>query len=64
MSVLSTVLTPRASDVTEPGEQGSKVRECVRLIFTLVSEAMSEHKENSKYFRVSLSVRSLVYPSL
>lgn len=55
MSVLSTVQTACEGFIIEPEEQVlSDVQECSRLVFTLVSEAMHEHKENSVYFRVSL----------
>ena len=54
MSVLSTVQTAREGPVIEPEDQVlSDVQECSRLVFTLASEAMYEHKENSDYFRVS-----------
>jgi hypothetical protein len=55
MSVLSTVQTAREGPVIEPEDQVlSDVQECSRLVFTLASEAIHEHKENSDYFRVSL----------
>jgi hypothetical protein len=54
MSVVSTVQTACEGPVIEPEEQVlSDVQECSRLVFTVVSEAMYEHKENSDYFRVS-----------
>lgn len=58
MSVLSTVQTAREGPVIEPEEQIlSDAQECSRLVFTLASEAMYEHKENYDYFRVSFILR-------
>ena len=60
MSVLSTVQTAREGPVMEPEDQVlSDVQECSRLVFTLASEAMYEHKENYDYFRVSFSFCNL-----
>lgn len=62
MSVLSTVQSAREGPVVEPVEQVlSEVQECSRLVFTLASEAMYEHEENSNYFRVSFISAVLAY---
>jgi hypothetical protein len=54
MSVLSTVQTVREGPTSEPAQQLLfDIQECSRLVFTLASEAMFEHKANSDYFRVS-----------
>lgn len=57
MSVLSTVQSPRQGVIVEPPEQVRlEIQECSRLVFTLTSEAMYEHEENTMHFRVSPSL--------
>lgn len=65
MSVLSTVQASLESETTAATEQDLyEVQECLRLVFTLASEAMHRHNENSNYFRVSLLILVHIYLSL
>ena len=60
MSVLSTIQAVREGPALGPDEEVlSDIQECSRLVFTLASEAMYEHLENSVYFRVSLGLLRL-----
>ncbi len=54
MNVLSTIQSCNDGPVREPDEQVLlEVLETIRMVFMIVSDAISDHPENAEYFRVS-----------
>ena len=62
MNVLSTIQPAHSWPVASSGDRiVHEVLEAVRLIFAILSEAMDEHKQNTRFFEVRVSV-ALHYP--
>jgi hypothetical protein len=53
IGILSTIHIPRDSTVQEPAEQVQReLSEGTRLSFTIIAEALRDHEENTRYFKV------------
>ena len=53
MSVLSTIQPAHSWSIASPGDPiVHEVLDAVRLVFTILSEAMDEHQANSEFFEV------------
>ncbi|KAJ4474264.1 hypothetical protein J3R30DRAFT_3295344 [Lentinula aciculospora] len=59
-SVLSTVQHLDSGPIVEPEEQVLiDVIECTRLVFTVASDALTDHPQNSEYFKIYVGYDSL-----